>query len=53
MLSVAQIIVLSIIYTLSIVFDEVNKDPIVQAFQSFSLGFYLIEIGINFFTIKF
>jgi hypothetical protein len=31
----------------------VNKDPIVQAFQSFSLGFYLIEIGINFITIKF
>ena len=53
MLSVVQIIVLSIIYTLSIVFDEVSKYPIVNVFQTFSLVFYLIEIGINFVTIKF
>jgi len=52
-LSAFQIVVLSIIYTMSMVFDEVNKDPIVEAFQTFSLVFYLIEIGINFITVKF
>lgn len=53
MFSALQIVILSIIYTLSIVFDEVNNTPIVQGFQSFSLAFYLIEIGLNFVTVKF
>lgn len=53
MLSVLQIVILSFIYTLSLVFEQVNKTSIVQGFQSFSFAFYMIQIVMNFVTVKF
>ena len=54
LLSVLQIILLLVIYTLSIVFSELMSDnEVLSGLQRLSVAFYLLEMALNFVTVKF
>ena len=46
------IILLSVSFTLSLVFKNLQEDEVIHDFEWFSLIFYLLEIVLNFFLIK-
>ena len=52
LVSIIQISLLLVIYTLTLAFKELVKTELLNILQTFSLVFYLLEIGYNCITVK-
>ena len=50
--SIVQMLLMTILYTLSLVFDEVANSQILEEFQIYTIFFYLAELTISFVTVK-